>query len=303
MEPQQGQQHRNPKDYSREYRDRRKENPEVYRKYRKLETARKINYMARRSEIVIQHNKELQLIRQQKYRNRVKKRKAFIESLSTRKLTEQVRRINREKKRRQRASMHPLKKLSINKKGRELYKANKENGSRTPVTQSSGTPSTSDPVSSEGSSLSSGAMRTAKSRFRKKFLNSLPVELTARAEVILAGLKALTPHTKQTVNTRLGISSPSCKQKLDFDSSVATAVKEDMTQAKMKRSVKAMKLRRLYASAILAKNKALANHMGISRKLKMKVKSASSQESWEDHRVKRKDAIPEETAKAVKDFF
>ncbi|XP_070184051.1 uncharacterized protein [Littorina saxatilis] len=198
--------------------------------------------------------------------------------------------------------MHHIKRFHINKKRCEAYRAKNEIRKKIPISQlKKCLPS---PLSATQTSGSSGvAVRSANSRFCKKFLEILPTNPAVRGEVISAGLRALSPNSKNIVNSKLGVFSPTTKQKLEFDSCVASALREEMEKIKKQRSVKALRLRRLYAKSILIKNKSLAKHMGISYKLRNKVASARCSDGWEDDRATRKDALPESTVNEVIHFF
>ena len=58
------------KDYTKEYRDRLKGNPDVYARHRHDETIRHKDYRSRMTEEAKQRSNELQRMRQQKYRER-----------------------------------------------------------------------------------------------------------------------------------------------------------------------------------------------------------------------------------------
>lgn len=287
------------KDYSREYRQRIKADAETYRLFRKEENERNREYRSRRTEEALQRNRELQRERQKKYRQKLKEEgHESKRTPRTRKSAEETRKMEREKKRAQRAAMSHNKRTAINKKRRDAYalkKAAKEKP--TPLL-----PSTSSTSESAGdkSSVSSGALRTARSRFCRKFLEDLPTQPAVRAEVISAGLSALSPVSKRAVHDKLGIMSPKAKRRLDLDTMAAVAIKEQLKESSSKRSLQALKMRRLYTRAAIVKSKALAKHLGISRKLRKRIESANTnREGWEEDRARRKDAVPQNIMDAI----
>lgn len=83
------------------------------------------------------------------------------------------------------------------------------------------------------------ALRTASSRFRKKFLSSLPAAPSTQAHVIAAGLQTLSPTTKRAVNSKLGIMSPKSKHRLDLDSQISASLKDHLEILKTRRVSKA----------------------------------------------------------------
>ncbi|KAK2154888.1 hypothetical protein LSH36_255g05052 [Paralvinella palmiformis] len=66
--------------------------------------------------------------------------------------------------------------------------------------------------------------RVTNCRFKQLLFDSLPANLSVRAEFLTAGIQALSPTSKSAVNRRLGIYSPNSKRRLEFDSSIAAIV-------------------------------------------------------------------------------
>ena len=87
-------------------------------------------------------------------------------------------------------------------------------------------------------------------------------------EAISAALQALSPITKRCLNAKLGVLSPKAKRQLELGFQISNAVKERIdTTKKKKRSARALKLRRLFAQAVVMSNRTASQHVGSSRKL------------------------------------
>ena len=96
-----------------------KANPELYHQHRAAENERNKKHRETRGDEAVLHNRELQKIQQQKYRERLKE-KDQLEQRSktpqTQKSLSTVRQKNRERKQLQRENMSHNKKSAINKK-------------------------------------------------------------------------------------------------------------------------------------------------------------------------------------------
>lgn len=94
-------------------------NPELYHQHRAAENEWNKKYRETRGDEAVLHNRELQKIQQQKYRERLKE-KDQLEQRSktpqTQKSLSTVRQKNRERKQLQRENMSHNKKSAINKK-------------------------------------------------------------------------------------------------------------------------------------------------------------------------------------------
>ena len=286
------------KDYSRDYRQRLKTRHAEYTLFKELEKHRHREYREKMTPEAIERNRGLQRIRQNRYREKLKEeQRDTAPAKRTRKVVKESRQKNTERKRLERANMSQQKRTAVNKKRREAYAAKKQ--SKMAPTCSPDLPPLPSTSPSVPVSIDNAAMRTAKSRFKKAFLKSLPGNCVARAEVVSAAIGALTPHTKKAVNEKLGTMSPKAKRKLDLDSKIADAIKAKLVASKTKRSVKAMRLRRVMAKPVVDQCKYAARHLGVSRKLSKRVRGPN----WQDNRNRRKDATPEATVKGVQEFF
>ena len=94
------------------------------------------------------------------------------------------------------------------KRRREAYAAKKSAS-----TSKASVPSTSLAASQVQEKRITSAQRIANSRFKKVLLGSLPAGPSVRAEVLAAGIQALSPTSKRAVNNRLGICSPNSRKK------------------------------------------------------------------------------------------
>ena len=300
-------QKKNRADYSWEFRVRVNANPELYHQHRAAENERNKKYRETRGDEAVLHNRELQKIQQQKYRERLKEKDQLEQrpkTPQTQKNLLTVRQKNRERKQLQRENMSHNKKSAINKKRREAYAAKQSKKTASVKKQCIITALPQPNMTSSQPSTSSGsaALWTTSSRFRKKFLSSLPAALSTQAHLIAAGLQALSPTTKNAVNSKLGIVSPKSKRQLDLDSQVNMSLKDQLELLKTRRSAKDLRLRQLLAKAVVVKSKAAAQYFSISRKLMRRVGS-SSHPGWEDSRIKKKDVLPPATIKEVLNFF
>ena len=194
--------------------------------------------------------------------------------------------------------MSRQKKTSEKKRRREAYAA-KKSASTSKVS----VPSTSMAASQVQEKRTTSAQRVANSCFKKVLLRSLPAGPSVRAEVLAAGIQALSPTSKRAVNNRLGICSPNSKKKLDFDQNISASFREQLGKLSLRRNHKDLRLKRSLAMAVTLRNKAAAQYFGISKKMKLKVLHESNKAGWEDHRKPRKDTVPEETAKEIVTFF
>ena len=284
-----------------------KANQELYHQHRAAENEQNKKYRETRGDKAVLHNRELQKIQQRKYGERLKEKDQLEQrpkTPQTQKNLSTVRQKNRERKQLQRENMSHNKKSAINKKRREAYAAKQSKKTASVKKQCIITALPQPNMTSSQPSTSSGgaALWTASSRFRKKFLSSLPAALSTRAHLIAAGLQALSPTTKNAVNSKLGIVSSKSKRQLDLDSQVNMSLKDQLELLKTCRSARDLRLRQLLAKAVVMKSKAAAQYFSISRKLMRRV-SSSSHPGWEDSRIKRKDALPPATIKEVLNFF
>ena len=305
------------KEHAQAYRDNIKDNPALYKFIRAQETLRNQEYRMNRSDEAILRNRELQKLRQRKYRGKLKERQQVEKRTpKTRHNLEQERKQWAEEKRVQRAKMSHQKRAAMNRKRRDAYAAKKKVPPSPQPSTSLPQPTiatldlpqpslslSSQPSTSANCSGSSGnAVRAAKARFRKKFLHSLPSNPNIRVEAISAALQALSPITKRCLNAKLGVLSPKAKRQLELDFQISNAVKERIDSTKKKRSTRDLKLRRLFAQAVVISNRAASQHFGISRKLLQRV-IESNEPGWEERRVRRKDAISDEMTKVITNFF
>ena len=106
------------KDYSKEYRERLKLNPEAYKFYRMKENIRLSEYRGRQTKEQSDRNRNLQKIRQARYRE---KKREEAKAVKTRKTMEKEREKMRQAKRLQRACITKEKRDEINCKRRLQY--------------------------------------------------------------------------------------------------------------------------------------------------------------------------------------
>ena len=210
-----------------------KANPELYHQHRAAENERnKKKHRETRGDEAVLHNRELQKIHLQKYRERLKEKDQLDQrpkTPQTRKKLSTVRRKNKERKQLQKKNMSRNKKSAINKKRRDAAKRPKKTASVKGQCTTTALPQPNTTTSSQPSTSSgSAALRTASCRFRKRFPSSLPTAPPTRAHVIAAGLQAVSPTTKKAVNSKLGIVSPKSKRRLDLDSQVNMSLKDQL---------------------------------------------------------------------------
>ena len=114
-------------DYSHDYRQRMKTNHTEYIIFKELEKHRHREYREKRTTEALERNRELQRLRQQRYRERLKEQQRDIAPAKrTRKVVKESREKNTERKRLERANMSEEKRTTVNKKRRVAYAVLKE---------------------------------------------------------------------------------------------------------------------------------------------------------------------------------
>ena len=205
-------------DYSQEFRARVKANPELYHQHRAAENERNKKYMETRNDEAVLHNRELQRIRQQKYQGRLKEKDQPEQRPKTPQTRKKLSDIKTGKENDSRAKMGGVTRGQQSTRNEEMPML-RSGPRRQPQWKDRSRHSVPHqqliaPQPSTGSG--SAALRTASSRFRRKFLSSLPAASSTQAHVIAAGLQTLSPTTKRAVNSKLGIMSPKSKHRLDW---------------------------------------------------------------------------------------
>lgn len=286
-------------DYSREHRARLKENEKLYKIHRVAETVRVRNYRENRSEDAKQRNRELQRIRQANYRLNLKSKGINTQrTTKTRHAIQKEREENRERKRAYRANMSHQKRAAINQARRQKYAETKKkqlNKAAIPqvVPDSSGT----------NSPPSGSSLRAARSRFKNKLMVILPSRREQRVDAVTNTLSWLSPSTKKLVEAKMGVKKNKPKRRLEFESAITEAVKNQLALHKLKRRKQAISIKRLLAQTITAKQKRAAYYVGFSRKFLTKLEKHSDPNTWLEYRVKRKDALSSSALQEVTKFF
>uniref|UniRef100_UPI00358EA477 uncharacterized protein isoform X3 n=1 Tax=Myxine glutinosa TaxID=7769 RepID=UPI00358EA477 len=289
------------KENARKWRAKMKENAEALNAFREQENQRMRDYRRRLSEEMKSHNRELQRERQRQYRLRKSRTEP---QRKTRKRSERQRGKWREEKRRSRECMSVQKRVAINKKRREAYAAKKMKMMHSTKDNISlpSTPVNDAPVMipTPANQLSSSAKRTAKSRYKRKLLQSLPKSSELKADVILAGIKSLSPSSKKRIKQKLGGALTPKKELFVRDSVAAT-----MKNLGKSRSKRTLRQKRLLAEALMIKKRSLRflRNVGVSRKVAKRVQECHLEHGWEDQRKKRGHALSREQIESIKNFY
>uniref|UniRef100_UPI0035902FB7 uncharacterized protein isoform X3 n=1 Tax=Myxine glutinosa TaxID=7769 RepID=UPI0035902FB7 len=291
--------------HSRNWRKIIKSDPVLYKTHRAAENKRISALKQSYSEEKKRHNRELQRERQRKYRLRKKEEGKRGKSRKTLRRTEKQRQLWRDQKRIWRGNMSAQKRAAINKKRRESYStysspsiAHSTMSSRSQTTH----PPNKSPIKlSNKSTKASNTARTAKSRYKKKLVNSLQKSPGLKADVLLAGINAQSPQSQKVIHEKLGMIPHGVQKQLCVAESVATPL-EKLRKAINNRK---LKTKRLLVHALTVKKHSLKilKTVGVSRKIANKVRALNHEAAWEDKRKRRCNALSEEVCENVTKFY
>ncbi|KAK7089483.1 hypothetical protein V1264_024849 [Littorina saxatilis] len=311
---------------SRDFRMRRKEDPETYKLHCEYENNRVKVFMATLSDEKRKAYNEVTAKRAKRWRNKQKANGNPCSSYippKTRKEKEEQRNKWAENQRKRRANMTEEDRELAKKKRRANYAAKQQQlkedcRPHDPISQDSHQASTSTQVTPSSVDMTSSnlsdssiqpssckekiAMYKAVSRTRK----SLPKDKKKRAQVLSSLLHRSSPATKKFVHAQNPSKEKECAARKELDFAI-DSIQESMVNLRKRRNKKDMKARRTVAAMLSLKRKytvAESTRLGIGYRLFVKSSKVKDLDALDlDERKKRKDCIAQEAVDKVEQFY
>ncbi|XP_069141742.1 uncharacterized protein [Argopecten irradians] len=292
---------------SRNFRERLKKNPELYKAHRAYETARTKNIRAELKEDQRLAYNAKSRERMRKYRERQKAEGVVVRKVRrvmTRTEAEVLRRKWRDEKRRLRENMTSQKRRRVNELRRIRYKQKTQLKSvKVAQTTLTGEHDVIDePCTSRTSAFPSEmAKRKAISRAKKTLPNS-PKQFSS---VVASIISSATPRKKTELHKEI-ICSPKARKRLDILESMNINLRNNLKN--MGKTKKAIVQKRYMAYSLIKNAKKtcnpsreVVNGLGFSQKFINKVQNLDNNNL--DSRKRRNDAMPTKTTETVENFY